>query len=118
MGRENGDIDTEVVVVGAGPAGLVLANLLLAAGVACTILERRSRHWTENRSRAGFLAPDAVAVLRAHGLASGLDRHGCEHDVCEFRGPGVGFELCYGKRGFDRPAGCHPPAPRSPPWPS
>lgn len=108
MGRENGDIDTEVVVLGAGPAGLVLANLLLAAGIACTVLERRSRHWVENRSRAGFLAPDTVAVLRAHGLASGLDRHGREHDVCEFRGPEIGFELCYGKRGSGRPHTVYP----------
>ncbi|MGW2663831.1 FAD-dependent monooxygenase [Nocardia tengchongensis] len=108
MGPECGDIDTEVVVLGAGPAGLVLANLLGAAGIACVVLERQSRRWVENRSRAGFLAPDAVAVLRTHGLAAGLDRRGHDHDVCEFRGVDGGFELCYGKRGSGRPHTVYP----------
>lgn len=102
MGRRDGEIDTEVVVLGAGPAGLVLANLLRAAGIECVVLERQSRHWVENRARAGFLAPDAVRVLRTHGLAEGLMRRGREHDVCEFRGPDGGFELRYGRRGSRR----------------
>ncbi|WP_233434449.1 FAD-dependent monooxygenase [Nocardia yamanashiensis] len=102
MDRRDGEIDTEVVVLGAGPAGLVLANLLRAAGIECAVVERQSRHWIENRARAGFLAPDAVRVLRTHGLAEGLLRRGREHDVCEFRGPDGGFELRYGRRGSRR----------------
>lgn len=68
--------DAQVVVVGAGPAGLVLGNLLRAAGVTCVIVERQSRAHVERRARAGFLAPHSVRVLEENGLAAGLRARG------------------------------------------
>ncbi|MFE3188852.1 FAD-dependent monooxygenase [Nocardia sp. NPDC059240] len=101
-------VDAEVLVLGAGPAGLVLANLLCAAGIRVTVLERQRRDRVENRARAGFLSPDSVDVLRTHGLAGGLDRLGAVHDVCEFRSPEQHFELRYGSLGSRRPHTVYP----------
>ncbi|MEV0763412.1 4-hydroxybenzoate 3-monooxygenase [Nocardia sp. NPDC050435] len=91
--------DSAVLVLGAGPAGLVLANLLCAAGVECVVLERRSRAHVQQRARAGFLSPRSVALLRAHGLDHGLARQGKTHDRCEFRSAAGRLELCYSELG-------------------
>jgi p-hydroxybenzoate 3-monooxygenase len=88
-----------VLVIGAGPAGLVLGNLLLARGIRCLILERQSRHHVENRARAGFLAANTVRILSENGLAAGLHANGREHDTCVFRGEEGQFELNYRKLG-------------------
>lgn len=95
MPRESAD----VVVLGAGPAGLVLGNLLMAAGVECVILERATRSHIRNRARAGFLAPNTVRILDRHGLADGLHRGGRSHGACEFRTAEGGFRLDYGGLG-------------------
>ncbi|MER5866799.1 4-hydroxybenzoate 3-monooxygenase [Kitasatospora sp. NPDC002040] len=88
-----------MVILGAGPAGLVLGNVLLAAGVDCVILERADRARLAARPRAGFLAPNTVRVLDRHRLAEGLHRHGREHAACEFRTEDGSFRLDYGARG-------------------
>ncbi|MFJ7955668.1 4-hydroxybenzoate 3-monooxygenase [Streptomyces sp. NPDC096319] len=93
--RESAD----VVVLGAGPAGLLLGNLLLAAGVDCVILERATRTHVLNRARAGFLAPNTVRILDRHGLADGLHRDGRTHGTCEFRTADGRFRLDYGTLG-------------------
>ncbi|WP_409495658.1 4-hydroxybenzoate 3-monooxygenase [Amycolatopsis sp. cmx-11-12] len=90
-----GKNDADVLIVGAGPAGLVLGNLLRAAGIDCLILERKSREQVENRARAGFLAANSVRVLDANGLADGLLRTGVQHDTCAFRYEQTEFELKY-----------------------
>ncbi|WP_371476801.1 4-hydroxybenzoate 3-monooxygenase [Kitasatospora sp. NBC_00315] len=88
-----------VLIVGAGPAGLVLGNLLLAAGVDCVIVERQSRAHVEQRARAGFLAANTVRILTDAGLADGLLKDGRQHDTCAFRTESGEFELAYGDRG-------------------
>ncbi|MEU8435613.1 4-hydroxybenzoate 3-monooxygenase [Streptomyces sp. NPDC029216] len=88
-----------MVILGAGPAGLVLGNLLLAAGIDCVILERSSRSHVQTRPRAGFLAPHTARILDRHGLADGLHRHGRRHGACEFRTPEGRFRLDYGALG-------------------
>ncbi|GAA1240533.1 4-hydroxybenzoate 3-monooxygenase [Kitasatospora nipponensis] len=88
-----------MVILGAGPAGLVLGNLLHAAGVDCVILERAPRAQLAARPRAGFLAAHTVRILERHGLAEGLRRHGRQHAVCEFRTEDGSFRLDYGSLG-------------------
>jgi p-hydroxybenzoate 3-monooxygenase len=73
---------TQVGIVGAGPAGLVLAHLLAARGVESIVLEARSRAYVEQRVRAGVLEHGTVELLRDLGLAERLDREGIvDHGV-------------------------------------
>jgi p-hydroxybenzoate 3-monooxygenase len=85
-----------VVILGAGPAGLVLGNLLHANGIDCVILEQAGRERVQTRARAGFLAANTVRILDRHGLAEGLHRRGREHGTCEFRTEDGRFSLHYG----------------------
>ena len=86
---------TTVLIVGAGPAGLVLGCLLTGAGVDCTIVERERRAHVESRARAGFLAANTVRVLEENDLADGLRVNGHRHSTCAFRGDQVQFEIAY-----------------------
>jgi p-hydroxybenzoate 3-monooxygenase len=70
---------TQVGIVGAGPAGLLLSHLLAQRGIDSVLIEIRSREYCEARQRAGVLEAGSVALLRAAGLAGRLDRHGIEH---------------------------------------
>ena len=80
---------THVVVVGAGPAGLTLANVLRAASVDCVVLETESREFIEQRPRAGFIEEWAVRALAERGLADRLSAHAPTHTECEFYRPPV-----------------------------
>ena len=84
-----------MVVLGAGPAGLVLGNLLQDSGIDCVVLERAERAHVQTRARAGFLAARTVRILERHGLAEGLRRHGQAHSTCEFRTEDGRFRLDY-----------------------
>jgi len=75
---------TEVVIVGAGPAGLVLAHLLRRAGIDCIVLEEHSRAYVEARVRAGVLEHPTVELLRELGVADRLDREALRHRGVEF----------------------------------
>ncbi|MFC7310421.1 4-hydroxybenzoate 3-monooxygenase [Streptomyces monticola] len=76
---------TTVAIVGAGPAGLLLARLLHNAGVDCVVLESRDRAYVERRQRAGILEQATVDALRAAGAGERLDREGIPHDGIELR---------------------------------
>ncbi|KKZ73749.1 4-hydroxybenzoate 3-monooxygenase [Streptomyces showdoensis] len=97
-----------MVILGAGPAGLVLGNLLLRAGIDCAVLERSGRDDLRHRQRAGFLAPNTVRILARNGLDDGLRRHGQEHRVCEFRTEDGRFRLDYGRLGDKEPHTVYP----------
>ena len=71
---------TQVGIIGAGPAGLLLSHLLALRGIDSVLVEDRSRGYCEARQRAGLLEDGSVALLRAAGLARRLDREGLEHD--------------------------------------
>ena len=71
---------TQVAIIGAGPAGLLLAEILHRNGVSSVVIERQSRDYVLSRIRAGVLEQTAVDVLRANGLADRLDREGHPHD--------------------------------------
>ena len=58
---------TQVGIVGAGPAGLMLAQLLQQAGIEAVVLEARSREHVEQRIRAGVLEQGTVDLLEAAG---------------------------------------------------
>jgi p-hydroxybenzoate 3-monooxygenase len=70
---------TQVGIVGAGPAGLTLAQLLAGRGVESVVLESRSRDHCEQRIRAGVLEQGAVDLLRAIGAGDRLEREGIVH---------------------------------------
>ncbi len=74
-----GRMRTQVVIVGAGPAGLLLAHLLGRDGVESVVVETRSREHVESRVRAGILEDSTVALLDAVGLGERLHREGFEH---------------------------------------
>ncbi|WP_329376018.1 FAD-dependent monooxygenase [Streptomyces sp. NBC_01351] len=74
----------QVAIVGAGPAGLVLAHVLHRAGVSVEVRERSSRVEVEQQARAGLIEHRVVEYLRDHGLADRLLAEGGRHEWCEF----------------------------------
>jgi p-hydroxybenzoate 3-monooxygenase len=76
----------QVAIVGAGPAGLLLGQLLQRAGIDTLIVERRSADYVLGRIRAGVLEPGTVDVLEHAGVAQRLYREGLPHD-----GVAIGF---------------------------
>jgi p-hydroxybenzoate 3-monooxygenase len=78
-------VRTTVGIIGAGPAGLLLAHLLRRAGIDTVILEHRSRDYVEHRQRAGILEQSTVDTLRESGAARRLDQVGLRHDGIELR---------------------------------
>jgi p-hydroxybenzoate 3-monooxygenase len=70
---------TQVGIIGAGPAGLLLSHLLARRGIDSVVVEIRSRAYCEARQRAGVLEAGSVEALRAAGLSERLDREGLEH---------------------------------------
>jgi len=71
---------TQVGIVGAGPAGLLLSHLLHLQGVDSIVVERQSRAHVLQRIRAGVLESGTVTVLRDAGLGDRMDREGTPHD--------------------------------------
>ncbi|MDC7708498.1 4-hydroxybenzoate 3-monooxygenase [Vogesella indigofera] len=81
---------TQVAIIGAGPSGLLLGQLLHKAGIDNIILERQTPDYVLGRIRAGVLEQGMVNMMREAGVAERMDREGLVHD---------GIELIYnGKR--------------------
>ena len=70
---------TQVGIVGAGPAGLVLAHLLHLRGIDSVVLEARSREYVERRIRAGVLEQGTVDLLEEMGVGDRHRREGLVH---------------------------------------
>ncbi len=71
---------TQVAIIGAGPAGLLLSEILHRQGVTSVVLEQRSREHVLSRIRAGVLEQTTVDLLRANGLGERMDAQGHPHD--------------------------------------
>jgi len=78
---------TQVAIIGAGPSGLLLGQLLHKAGIDNVVLERRSGEYVLGRIRAGVLEQTTVDLLDQAGVAERMRRVGLLHD---------GIELCFG----------------------
>lgn len=73
--------ETRVVIVGAGPAGMLLSHLLDKAGIETVVLERQTRQYVLDRIRAGVLEWGTVETLRDAGLGARMDAEGHIHDT-------------------------------------
>ena len=76
---------TQVGIVGAGPAGLLLSHLLAQRGIASVVLEARSRTYCEGRIRAGVLEQFTADLLVETGLGARMQREGLVHRGIELR---------------------------------
>lgn len=84
---------TQVGIVGAGPAGLLLSHLLHLEGIESVVLERRSRRDIEATVRAGVLEQGTVDLLTAAGVGERMLREGCVHRGIELRFAGRGHRI-------------------------
>lgn len=71
---------TQVAIIGGGPAGLMLSQLLMQAGIETVVLERQSRDYVLSRIRAGVLERGTVDLLTRMGVGDRLAREGFVHD--------------------------------------
>jgi len=70
---------TQVGIVGAGPAGLMLSHLLHLEGISTIVLEAHTRDYVEHRIRAGLMEHFSVELLRESGVGERMDREGLVH---------------------------------------
>jgi p-hydroxybenzoate 3-monooxygenase len=88
-------VRTQVAIIGAGPAGLLLGHLLHREGIDAIVLENRGRDYVEKRVRAGVLEQPTVELLREAGLADRLDREGLEHHGISLRFDGADHRIAF-----------------------
>jgi p-hydroxybenzoate 3-monooxygenase len=84
---------TQIGIVGAGPAGLMLSHLLHLAGIESVVIEARSRHYVEDRVRAGLLEQGTVNLLIETGVGDRLKQFGLTHRGIELRFSGRGHRI-------------------------
>ncbi len=86
-------IRTQVGIVGGGPAGLVLSQLLHLQGIESVIVESRSRQYCEQRVRAGVLEQGTVELLQQMNVGDRMMREGLSHEGVELRFNGGGHRI-------------------------
>src|SRR6267142_5128637 len=86
-------VRTQVGIVGAGPAGLMLAHLLHLQGIESVVLESHSREYVESRVRAGVLEQGTVDMLREAGVGARMQHEGLQHNGVELRFGGEGHRI-------------------------
>ena len=77
-------MNTQVAIIGAGPSGLLLGQLLNNAGIKTVILERQTPEYVLGRIRAGILENGTVELLREAGVSRRMDAEGLIHHGVEF----------------------------------
>jgi p-hydroxybenzoate 3-monooxygenase len=80
---------TQVAIIGAGPSGLLLGQLLHNAGIATVIIERQTPEYVLGRIRAGILESGTVSLLREAGVSQRMDAEGLVHHGVEFLFDGI-----------------------------
>lgn len=88
MIKDAAKLKTKVAIIGAGPAGLMLSNLLHVAGIESVILERRPRDYIITRNRAGNLDSVVMQVAKTIGANERMEKEGLVHD---------GFRIAFGE---------------------
>jgi p-hydroxybenzoate 3-monooxygenase len=78
------NLKTQVVIIGGGPAGMLLSHMLCRRGIDSVVIERRSKEYVLKRIRAGVLECGSVAVLRDEGLGERLDREALRQEATTF----------------------------------
>src|SRR5579875_2708763 len=84
---------TQVAIIGAGPAGLMLAHLLQREGVDAVVLERRDRAYVERRVRAGVLEQGTVDLLNESGVGERMRRESLTHRGIALRFSGLSHRI-------------------------
>ncbi|HTJ08146.1 MAG TPA: 4-hydroxybenzoate 3-monooxygenase [Candidatus Binataceae bacterium] len=84
---------TQIGIVGAGPAGLMLSHLLHRAGLESVVVENRSRQYVQERVRAGVLEQGTVDLMNETGVGGRLGREGLVHRGLELRFAGHGHRI-------------------------
>ena len=82
---------TQVGIIGAGPSGLLLSQLLHLQGIESVVLERQTAEYVLGRIRAGVLEQGTVDLLRSAEVTERLDEQGLIHD---------GFDIVFNKERF------------------
>ncbi|MGR3571997.1 4-hydroxybenzoate 3-monooxygenase [Brevirhabdus sp.] len=93
---------TQVCIIGGGPSGLLLSQILHRAGIDTVVLERKSRDYVLGRIRAGVLEWGTVELLRSAGVGARMDAEGFAHDgtflALQNRGFRIDFRQLTGKQ--------------------
>lgn len=84
---------TQVGIIGAGPAGLLLWHLLRRRGIDAIVIEARSRSYVEERVRAGVLEQGTVDILTESGLGARMQREGLQHGGIYLRFSGASHHI-------------------------
>jgi p-hydroxybenzoate 3-monooxygenase len=84
---------TQVAIIGAGPAGLLLARFLHQHGIDSVVIEAQSRAYVEHRVRAGLMEHDACQQMRDAGAGARMDREGLIHEGIELRFDGAAHRI-------------------------
>jgi p-hydroxybenzoate 3-monooxygenase len=90
-------IRTQVGILGAGPAGLLLAHLLQRAGIDSVVIDTKSREEIEGTVKAGIVESPAAEVLSQSGVSDRIYREGMKHDGIEFHFDGTAHRFDFQK---------------------
>jgi p-hydroxybenzoate 3-monooxygenase len=95
VGNQGGAMRTQVGIIGAGPAGLLLSHLLHLNGIESVVVEERSEDYVRQRVRAGVLENTTTDLLREVGLGERMDREGLVHGGVSFRFDGADHRIAF-----------------------